>query len=49
MLKGIIYCSINFFLVLYSLQDQCFDEKGNFSVNEKVELGIPCNKYIKSL
>ena len=29
MLKGIIHCLINFFLVIYSLQDQCFDEKGN--------------------
>ena len=29
MSKGIIYCLINFFLVIYSLQGQCFDEKGN--------------------
>ena len=29
MLKGIIHCLINFFLVIYSLQDQCFDENGN--------------------
>ena len=29
MIKGIIHCMINFFIVIYVFKDECFDENGN--------------------
>ena len=29
MIKGIIHCLINFFIVIYSFKEECFDENGN--------------------
>ena len=29
MVKGIIHCSINFFIIIYVFKDECFDKNGN--------------------